>query len=153
MDDRSRTTVSLIALIGQLVFVLAGPWLGAIILPDLDLRELVTWQAYRPALGARPGERRQRRVRRRKQSVAVRPRPEESGVEDGVRSDEGAVDGLSPPAVVLTDPECWGLSAQMCAQLPANLMALWKSSADCFRTQTRDTSVYAYHYYYSCRVP
>lgn len=43
-------------------------------------------------------------------------------------------------------PQRWGLSAEVSQGLPEILHCLWQRFAGCFKTKTRDTSVYAYHY-------
>ncbi len=43
-------------------------------------------------------------------------------------------------------PQRWGLAPSMDQELPAQLHAFWQRYRDCFKTRTRDTSEYAYHY-------
>lgn len=43
-------------------------------------------------------------------------------------------------------PQRWGLAPSMDRELPAQLREFWQRYADRFKTKTRDTSEYAYHY-------
>jgi hypothetical protein len=44
------------------------------------------------------------------------------------------------------DSHRWGLSLELCRQMPERLCSFWERYAECFKTKTRDTSEYAYHY-------
>ena len=44
------------------------------------------------------------------------------------------------------DPQRWGLSPDLSRKLPQRLYGFWERYAECFKTKTRDTSEYAYHY-------
>jgi len=44
------------------------------------------------------------------------------------------------------DPQRWGLSPALSRELPQRLYGFWERYAEGFKTQTRDTSEYAYHY-------
>jgi SRSO17 transposase len=43
-------------------------------------------------------------------------------------------------------PQRWGLTPELSEALPGRLRGLWERYAECFKTKTRDTSEYAYHY-------
>jgi SRSO17 transposase len=43
-------------------------------------------------------------------------------------------------------PHRWGLSPELSQELPERLQGFWEQYAECFKTKTRDTSEYAYHY-------
>lgn len=44
------------------------------------------------------------------------------------------------------DPQRWGLTPEWSEALPRRLHDFWAQYAECFKTKTRDTSEYAYHY-------
>lgn len=46
----------------------------------------------------------------------------------------------------LLDPDRWGLPAVVVEELPDHLQQIWQRYRSCFRTCTRDSSRYAYHY-------
>ena len=46
----------------------------------------------------------------------------------------------------MLDPQRWGLTPELSQALPQRLRSLWERYAECFKTKTRDTSEYAYHY-------
>jgi SRSO17 transposase len=109
-------------------------------LPMMDGSERVRWQASQPWWGRRGRAWRVRRGRRGK-AASARPSAVAPGPAFGTEHDEA-----EPAELPLHDPARWGLNGARCAQLPAQLQACWESFADCFRTQTRDTSCYAYQY-------
>jgi SRSO17 transposase len=43
-------------------------------------------------------------------------------------------------------PQRWGLSPDFSRELPERLHRFWQRYAECFKTKTRNTAVYAYHY-------
>jgi SRSO17 transposase len=43
-------------------------------------------------------------------------------------------------------PQRWGLSPDLSRKLPERLYCFWQRYFECFKTKTRNTSVYAYHY-------
>lgn len=143
MRSRSGCIVALVAIVVWLVMLVAlGLVGGSGMWPVADGADRVRWQASRPMLGGRWRTWRGRRVRRGK-AGSGRPAPAEGS--PGPDSNTGR-DDAGPVDRSLSDPARWGLQRAQCAELPTRLLTCWESFADCFRTQTRDTSRYAYEY-------
>jgi SRSO17 transposase len=48
--------------------------------------------------------------------------------------------------ISLSDPQRWGLSPDLSRELPDRLRGFWQRYYECFKTKTRNTGEYAYHY-------
>lgn len=44
------------------------------------------------------------------------------------------------------EPQRWGLSSDLSRELPERLHSFWQRYYECFKTKTRNTGEYAYHY-------
>ena len=108
-----------------------------------NLAELVVYQARRRAL-RKPlcphSHRRRRRGGGRPSSRRARVRTTEEERETQ-REQARQVNSDS-----VLDPQRWGLSPELSQELPKHLHSFWERYAECFKTKTRDTSEYAYHY-------
>jgi SRSO17 transposase len=109
-----------------------------------DLATLVAHQASRQAL--KPLSRLRSRCRRRQ--GGRKPLFRRSCAR-GARGEEQAGQTEKPRQVELEsvlDPQRWGLTSELSQALPQHLHSVWERYAECFKTKTRDTSEYAYHY-------
>ena len=49
-------------------------------------------------------------------------------------------------SISLFEPQRWGLSPDLSRELPERLYGFWQRYYECFKTRTRNTGEYAYHY-------
>lgn|GEM_PF-242189 len=109
-----------------------------------DLAALVTYQTRPQALW--PLSRFRSRCRRRRggrKPLFRRPCARGARGEEQERQTEEAQQ-VKHESVL--DPHRWGLTPELSQALPKRLHSLWERYAECFKTKTRDTSEYAYHY-------
>jgi len=129
-----------VSIVGPLPMFRTPWWEGWLAVENLAY--LVVYQASRwwfwPS--SRPPVR--RRDRQGKKSPSHRP-----GTSTGKDEDTEKPDGW-PDAQndVVFSPHRWGLSPEMSQGLPDRLHGFWQRFAACFKTKTRNTSEYAYHY-------
>lgn len=125
--------------------------LQAALCPEEDLAGLVAHQANRraPRLPLRSRSRRRRRRRRRQ-----RPYPRVVWVRGAGKDDEELSRKPKPKQQpkgtesngAVFNPQRWGVSAGLSRELPDRLYRFWEHYYECFRTETRNTAGYAYHY-------
>ena len=147
MRNRLWTIILLIAWVVQWEIgsfeVLQEPdMLGwAVWLPVEDLATLIVYQA-RCRMPWSSARFRCRRRRRRGKPPLRRPRvtmEEEEQTAQGERTQ-----GVKNDSVFA--PQRWGLLPDFSRKLPARLHRFWQRYCECFKTKTRNTGVYAYHY-------
>lgn len=157
MRNRSWIIILLIVWIGQWAVSTGGPlptpsepgWEGCLLVENLTY--LVTCQAkhryfwsishaYAGGTGRRCRRRRRKRRRRRWRVVL---RAARGGTPAAAALSAGAP---ASPAETVFAASRWGVAPDMSQALPERLYAFWQRYAACFKTQTRDTSAYAYHY-------
>ena len=109
-----------------------------------DLAALVVYQARRRMLWSPPCTRSRRRRRRGGGKPPFRHRPVSTTQEEEQEAQSQEARKAQGESVL--DPHRWGLSPELCQQLPERLYSFWERYAECFKTKTRDTSAYAYHY-------
>jgi len=107
-----------------------------------NLAYLVVYQASRWWFWPSSRSHVRRRDRQGKRSPPHRP-----GTTTGKDEDAEKPDGR-PGARndMVFSPHRWGLSPEMSQELPERLHGFWQRFAACFKTKTRNTSEYAYHY-------
>lgn len=156
MRNRLCIIILLMAWIGQWAISTGGPlptssepgWEGCLSVENLTY--LVTCQArqryFWPASRSHGRGRGQRRRRRRKKGPrrwrVVQRAPRARASTSEALSDSAP----ASPAETVFAALRWGVSPEMSQALPERLYAFWQRYAACFKTQTRDTSAYAYHY-------
>ena len=109
-----------------------------------DLAALVVYQASRRMLGSPSCTRSRRRRRRGGGKPPFRHRPVSMTREEERKAQPQEARKAQGESVL--DSHRWGLSPELCRQLPERLYSFWERYAECFKTKTRDTSEYAYHY-------
>jgi len=107
-----------------------------------DLAALIVYQVHRrmPWPSARSHCRRRRQWRGK--SPFRRPRVT---IEDEEQAAQGErTQGAESDSVFA--PQRWGLSPDFSRELPEHLYRFWQRYYECFKTKTRNTGMYAYHY-------
>lgn len=99
-----------------------------------------TSHSYGRGRGRRRRRQRRKKRRRRRWRIGLRATRAEAPAAGGCDSAS-----VSPTKTVFVTSR-WGLTPEMSQALPERLFAFWQRYAACFKTQTRDTSAYAYHY-------
>ncbi|MFQ5343592.1 MAG: IS701 family transposase [Anaerolineae bacterium] len=157
MRNRLWIIIVLMVWIGQWAISIAGP-LPTQSLPEREawllvenLAHLVVLQAnqrwfWPSSRSHRRGRGRRRRARRRKKWPSHRragPKGTREEEPEPGQPCDGSPDAQSESVFA---PQRWGLSPDVSQELPERLHTFWQRFAACFRTRTRDTSAYAYHY-------
>jgi SRSO17 transposase len=107
-----------------------------------DLAALIVYQARRRMPWPSTRFRCRRRRRRRGKPPFRRPRDTIEDEEQTAQAER--TQGVKSHSVFA--PQRWGLSPDFSRKLPGHLYRFWQRYAECFKTKTRDTGVYAYHY-------
>lgn len=157
MRNRLWIIILLIVWISQWAVSTGGPlptqsapgWAGCLSVENLAY--LVTCQArhrwFWPTSRSYGRGRVRRRRRRRRQRGPRRWRVVLRATRAGAPASEALSDGApAAPGETVFAAARWGMSPEMSQALPERLSAFWQRYATCFKTKTRDTSVYAYHY-------
>jgi len=147
MRNRLWAIILLIVWLGQWAIggseILHGPEMSgwAVWSSVEDLAALIVCQARRrmPCPSARF---RCRRRRRRGKPPLRRPRVTVEDEEQRAQAER--TQSVKNDSVFA--PHRWGLSPDFSRKLPEHLHRFWQRYAECFKTKTRDTGVYAYHY-------
>ena len=114
-----------------------------------NLAYLVVYQANRRWFWPSPRSSSRRRGRRGKRPP---PRRTETPAGKDENTEKKPKPGQSPDGQpdaqndTVSAPHRWGLSPAMSQGLPERLYGFWQRFAECFKTKTRNTSEYAYHY-------
>ena len=109
-----------------------------------NLATLGANEARRRALEPRPCFPSRARRRRGGRKPPFR-RPRVSTIQ-GEKQEAQAKEARKAKNESVFDPQRWGLTPELSEALPDRLRGLWARYAECFKTKTRDTSEYAYHY-------
>lgn len=148
MRNRLWIIILLMAWIGQWVLglpqTLPEPGMSswAVWLLAENLAALVEYQARHRMLW--PSPRCQRRRRRRR---CGRPPVWGLRVSTAEEEQEARPEGKRKAKTEsVLDPQRWGLTPKLSRKLPERLHCFWQRYAECFKTQTRNTGEYAYHY-------
>lgn len=149
MRNRLWIIILLIVWINQWGVNLAGPlpmesmsWKEGWLLVE-DMAALVTIDAHRRCIQPRSRNRSRGKGRGGKKmppSCRDGPKRRQEEVEQSSTDEKGEEEKS------LYTPQRWGLSSEVSHELPERLHCLWQRFAACFKTKTRDTSTYAYHY-------
>lgn len=111
--------------------------------PAEHLTEWVVYQARRRALWPPPVARSRCRRKRRGKPPLCRPRvlvvEDEEHQAGSEKTQEGDID-------TVFNAQHWGLSPELSQALPERLEQFWQRYYECFRTKTRNSGEYAYHY-------
>lgn len=144
------------------VIILLLAWIGqwAIGTPDLvpvqkapcwvvwrlveDLGALVAYQARRRATWPPPRSHSRRRRQRGGRKLPFRRLRVLTTEEEEQEAQSEKARKIKSYSVLA--PQRWGLSPELSQELPERLQGFWEQYAECFKTKTRDTSEYAYHY-------
>lgn len=144
------------------VIILLLAWIGqwAIGTPDLvpvqkapcwvvwrlveDLGALVAYQARRRAIWPPPRSHSRRRRQRGGRKLPFRRLRVLTTEEEEQEAQSEKARKIKSYSVLA--PQRWGLSPELSQELPERLQGFWEQYAECFKTKTRDTSEYAYHY-------
>ena len=115
-----------------------------------DLAELVVYQVSRLMPWPPPRTHSRRRSQR---SGGPRSRRVDSPAVNGDEKEEEEPRPTKQPqrradfgSLSLFEPQRWGLSPDLSRELPERLRGFWQRYCACFRTKTRNTGQYAYHY-------
>lgn len=143
MRNRFLGIILLIAWIGQWVIgvlvIMPAPRVQETVWSSAeDLAALVVYQSHCRTPWSPPYSRsrrcRQQRGRKHTQHVHVQADEcEEQKVREAESND-------------VLDPQRWGLSPELSQELPERLYSFWARYYECFKTMTRNTGTYAYHY-------
>ena len=110
-----------------------------------DLAALIVYQARRRMPWPSARFRCRRRRQRRGKPPYRRPRVTMEDEEQTAQAER--TQSVKSDSVFA--PQRWGLSPDFSRKLPERLHRFWQRYAECFKTKTRNTGVYAY-YYLSC---
>ena len=148
MRNRLWTIILLIAWMGQ--WAIAGPevlqrpersgW--AVWPPTEDLAALIVYQARRRIPW--PSARFHCRRRRQRRGKPPFRRPRVTIEDEGQTAQAEGTQGVKSDSVFA--PQRWGLSPDFSRELPEHLHRFWERYYECFKTKTRNTGAYAYHY-------
>jgi len=154
MRNRLLVIILLVVWIGQ-TFACAPdrkPGLGmpcrAVWRPTENLAELVVYQVSHLMPWPPPRTHSRRKPRRCGDLRLSRPKPPE----DDDKKDEESRPAKPPEeredsgSASLFEPQRWGLSPDLTQKLPERLSRFWQRYFKCFKTKTRNTGEYAYHY-------
>jgi len=155
MGNRLWIIILLMVWIGQLALSIAGPlptlstpWQEGWLAVD-NLAYRILYQAHLRWLWSSPrrsSRRRGRRGKRRPSRRSGTAAGQDKEAEQEPEAEPGS-DGRSDAADdTVFAPQRWGLSPAMSPELAERLYSFWRRFAACFKTKTRDTSEYAYHY-------
>ena len=148
MRNRLWVIILLIAWMGQ--WAIGGPevlqepemsgW--AVWPPVEDLAALIVYQARRRM----PWPSARFRCRRRRQRHGKPPfrRPRVTIEDEEQTAQAERTQGVKSDSVFA--PHRWGLSPDFSRELPERLHRFWQRYYECFKTKTRNTGAYAYHY-------
>ncbi len=115
-----------------------------------NLAELVVYQVSR--LMPWPPPRTDSGCRSQRSGGARSRRLDSPAVDRNEKKDEEPSPAKQPQrregfgSISLFEPQRWGLSPDLSRELPARLRGFWQRYYECFKTRTRNTGEYAYHY-------
>jgi SRSO17 transposase len=109
-----------------------------------DLGALVAYQARRRATWPPPRSHSRRRRQRGGRKLPFRRLRVLTTEEEEQEAQSEKAQKIKSYSVLA--PHRWGLSPELSQELPERLQGSWEQYAECFKTKTRDTSEYAYHY-------
>jgi SRSO17 transposase len=148
MRNRLWAIVLLIVWMGQCAIggpeVLQKPGMSgwAVWSPVEDLAALIVYQARRRMPWPSARFHRRRRRQRRGKPPFRRPRVTIEDEEQTAQAER--TQGVKSDSVFA--PQRWGLSPDFSRKLPERLHCFWQRYDECFKTKTRNTGAYAYHY-------
>jgi SRSO17 transposase len=115
-----------------------------------NLTELVMYQISRLILWPPPRTHSDCKSRRFRGSRSSRLRPPSVNAdeerEEEPRSTKRTQRREDFESISLFEPQRWGLSPDLSRELPERLYDFWQRYYECFKTKTRNTGEYAYHY-------
>ncbi|MBM4463733.1 MAG: IS701 family transposase [Chloroflexi bacterium] len=157
MRNRLWIIILLIVWIGQWAVSIAGPlptpgtpcWEGWLSVEPLA--DLVIYQANQqwpcPSPRSHPRRRGRRRRGQRGKKRPSRPRAVPTGKnEEDTEPKQTSAGSQGSSYDTVFAPQRWGLSPELSQELSERLYGFGQRYADCFKTRTRNTSGYAYHY-------
>ena len=148
MCSRLSSIILVIAWIGQWAIgvpaILPAPRMRETVWSSSeDLAALVVYQSRCRTLWPPPCSRSRRRCRRRGKQRLQRLRVQADEDEKQKTQSEKGRDVKSDDVL---DPDRWGLSPELSQELVERLYSFWERYYECFKTRTRNTGEYAYHY-------
>ncbi len=150
MRNRLWIIILLIVWMGQWAMSIAGPlptpgtswWQGWLSVENL-VHRVVCQANQRWFWPCSRSPTRRRRRRRRKGPSRLQAMPMRKSEEEPEPPSIGSQGAQSDTVFA---PQRWGVSSDMSQELPEGLYSFSQRYAACFKTRTRDTSAYAYHY-------
>ncbi len=151
MRNRLWIIILLIVWVSQWAAGLASPlptpdalwWEGALLVENLA--DVVIYQANQQWPCPSRSHSRRRGCRSKKRPARPRAAPTRKNEEE-TEPEQPSADSQGSVCDTVFAPQRWGVSPELSQELPQRLYDFWQRYAACFKTRTRNTSEYAYHY-------